>query len=159
VHDTPVARAGSIKLATVELVVTQPSVSSSIAALERETGTKVVERQGRGIRFSQAGEAFLLFASRVLGLLEDGRVAAIEAANSERRELRIAAVNTAGEYILPPVLHAFRRGYPEIQVYLEISNQARVFRQVELRDADIGIGGVRRRAASWTGRLSWTTGW
>jgi DNA-binding transcriptional LysR family regulator len=39
------------------------------------------------------------------------------------------------------VLHAFRRGYPEIEVYLEISNRARVFRQVELRDADIGIGG------------------
>lgn len=39
------------------------------------------------------------------------------------------------------MLHAFRRGYPEIEVYLEISNRARVFRQVELRDADIGIGG------------------
>lgn len=39
------------------------------------------------------------------------------------------------------MLHAFRRGYPEIEVYLEISNRARVFHQVELRDADIGIGG------------------
>ncbi len=136
-----VARAGSIKLAAAELVVTQPSVSSSIAALEREIGAKVVERQGRGIRLSQAGEAFLPFASQVLGLLEDGRAAAVEAANPERQELRIAAVNTAGEHILPPVLHAFRRRYPKIEVYLEISNRARVFRQVELRDADIGIGG------------------
>lgn len=136
-----VEQAGSIKGAAAELMVTQPSVSAALAALEKEVGARLVERRGRGVALSEAGVAFAPFASRVLGVLEEGRAAALEAADPERRELRIVAVNTAGEYIVPPVLRAFRRLHPRIGIQLEVSNRARVFRRLELRDADVGIGG------------------
>lgn len=123
------------------MVVTQPSVSGAIAALEREVGTKLVGRRGRGIGLTAAGEALVPFASRALGFLEDGRTAALEAADRERQELKIAAVNTAGEYIVPAVLRILRRRHPLIDVRLEVSNRARVFHQVEMREADVGIGG------------------
>lgn len=74
-------------------------------------------------------------------MLEEGRTAAVEAADPDRQELRIAAVNTAGEYIVPPALRAFRRGHPRVDVRLEVSNRAGVFRRVELRQADVGVGG------------------
>lgn len=101
----------------------------------------MVERRGRGIELSAAGVVFAPFALRVLQVLEEGQAVALEAVDPERQELKIAAVNTAGEYIIPPVLRAFRRRHPRIDIRLEVSNRARVFRQVELRDADIGIGG------------------
>lgn len=123
------------------MVVTQPSVSGAISALEKEVGAKLFERRGRGVGPSAAGVAFAPFASRVLGLLEEGRTAALEAADPERLELKIAAVNTAGEYIVPPVIRPFRRRHPRTGIRLEVSNRAGVLRQVELREADVGIGG------------------
>lgn len=136
-----VEHTGSVKEAAAELVVTQPSVSSALAALEKELGVRVIERSGRGIRLSAAGVAFTPFASKALGLLEEGRKAAREAGDLEFRELRIAAVTTAGEYIVPPLLRAFRNQYEGVRVNLQVGNRAGVLRQVRLREADIGIGG------------------
>jgi DNA-binding transcriptional LysR family regulator len=137
-----VAQAGSVKGAAAELVVTQPSVSSALAALERELGVRVVERRGRGIRLSAAGEAFAPFAARVMGFLEEGRNAACEAAEQEFRELRISAVTTCGEYIVPPLIRAFRQSNEKVRVQLQVGNRAGVIHQTRLREADIGIGGT-----------------
>lgn len=134
-------QAGSIKGAAAELVVTQPSVSGAISALEKELGVSLVERRGRGVGLTDAGVTFVPFATRALGLLEEGRAAALGAADPERQKLKIAAVNTAGEYIVPPILQAFRYRYPRMDVRLGVSNRAGVLRQVELREADVGIGG------------------
>lgn len=136
-----VERTGSLKGAASELVVTQPSVSGAVSALEREVGVKLFERRGRGIAPTAAGISFMPYASRVLALLEDGRAAAVEAADPGRRDLRVAAVTTAGEYLIPAVLRTFRRTHPRIDVRLEVGNREKVFRQVELRVADIGVGG------------------
>ncbi len=137
-----VGHTGSIKGAATELVVTQPSVSGAISALEREVGARLVERHGRGVRLTAAGEAFAPFASRILALMEEGRAAAEAASGPDLQILKIAAVNTAGEYIVPPLLKEFRRLHPEVDVRLEVGNRERVFRRLELRDADVGIGGA-----------------
>lgn len=136
-----VESAGSIKGAAEELVVTQPSVSGAISALQKELGVKLVERRGRGVALSAAGRAFSPFAARILGQISEGRAAAVEAANPEVPELRIAAVNTAGEHIVPPILRAFRERHSPVDLFLEVSNRAVVFRRVGLRQADVGIGG------------------
>lgn len=136
-----VENTGSIKGAAEELVVTQPSVSGAISALEKELEVKLVERSGRGVTLSPAGLVFVPFATRILGLLEEGRSAALEAANPEVPELRIAAVNTAGEYIVPPILRAFRGRHSPVDLHLEVSNRATMLRRVELHQADVGIGG------------------
>lgn len=136
-----VEQAGSVKGAATELHVTQPSVSGTIASLQKELGVKLIERRGRGMGLTAAGAVFAPYVARTLGLLEEGREAALEAADPERQELRIAAVNTAGEYIVPPVLRAFKNRHPRAELRLEVSNRAGVFRRVELREADIGVGG------------------
>jgi LysR family transcriptional regulator, low CO2-responsive transcriptional regulator len=75
-----VVRGGSVTAAADELVVTQPSVSSAVAALSRELGCELFERSGRGIRLTDAGAAFRPYATDIVGLLEEGRQAAREAA-------------------------------------------------------------------------------
>src|SRR6185437_6366018 len=87
-----IIRGGSVTAAADELVVTQPSVSSAVAALGRELGCELFERAGRGIRLTNAGIAFAPYAEDVLGLLQKGRAAAREEASVTARRLEIAAV-------------------------------------------------------------------
>lgn len=136
-----VRHAGSVQEAARQLFVSQPSVSAALAALEREVGVELVERDGRGIRLTEAGEAFASYGAEVLGLLEQGRQAAHEAERPAAARVRVVAVNTAGEYLLPPLIQAFRRRDPEAQVLLEIGNRKSVLESVEGRQADVGFGG------------------
>jgi DNA-binding transcriptional LysR family regulator len=146
------ARAGSVSRAADELFVTQPSVSAAVSALARELGVELTERVGRDVRLTDAGQAFLPFAVDVLGLLDQGRRAAREAVEAGRRSLRIAAVTTAGEHVVPPLLGEFAALHPEVDVTLEVGNRARVFGLVLDREADVGIGGRPPEDARLVGR-------
>jgi LysR family transcriptional regulator, low CO2-responsive transcriptional regulator len=132
---------GSVRAAAGQLLVSQPSVSAAVAMLGRELGTALFERHGRGVRLTEAGEAFAPYAAEVLGLLEQGKNAAQEAALPENSKIRLVAVNTAGEYLAPPLIQAYRQLHPGISVLLEVGNRATVFERLESRRADIGIGG------------------
>ena len=134
-------RGGSVTAAAEELVVTQPSVSSAIAALGRELGCELFERAGRGIRLTEAGSAFRPFAADVIGLLEEGRQAAREAADIAARRLRIAAVTTAAESFVPPVMREFALSHPDVELTLDVGNREYVFERVSTHLADVAISG------------------
>lgn len=136
-----VLRTGSVTRAGEQLVVTQPSVSGALAALAKEVGVRLVERDGRGLRPTAAGTALLPYAEQVLGLLEDGRQAAREAADPTHGRLRLAAASTAGEYLVPPLLRAFAEHAPEVEVSLEVGNRETVLTRLERHAVDVAIGG------------------
>ncbi|HEV2775138.1 MAG TPA: LysR family transcriptional regulator [Solirubrobacteraceae bacterium] len=136
-----VMRGGSVTAAADELVVTQPSVSAAVAALSRELGTPVTEREGRGIRPTAAGTAFAPFAADVIGLLEEGRRAAREAAQLADRRLRLAAVTTAAESFVPPLMRAFAESNDSIGMTLAVGNREQVLDMVLDHRADVAIGG------------------
>ncbi len=146
-----VARARSVHEAARQLFVRQPSVSAAVAALARSLGVALVEREGRGIRLTKAGEAFAPYAAEILGLLEQGQRAAAEAVQPERARLRVVAVNTAGEFLVPPLIQGYRAANPDVEVLLEIGNRRTVMERVETRQADVGIGG-RPRGGEIEGR-------
>ena len=81
-----VAREGSVSAAAEKLYVTQPSISAAVSALSRELGVDLTERVGRGVGLTAAGDAFRPYAADVLGLIEQGRKAAREAADVSMRE-------------------------------------------------------------------------
>jgi DNA-binding transcriptional LysR family regulator len=136
-----VVRGGSVTAAADELVVTQPSVSSAIAALERELGCELFERAGRGIRLTEAGAAFAPYAQDVVGLLEGGRQAAREAAGVAARRMRIAAVTTAAESFVPPLMRVFAARHPDVELTLDVGNREYVFERVLSHLADVAISG------------------
>ncbi len=136
-----VARAGSVHAAAEHLFVSQPSVSAALAALARELDVPLVERRGRGVRLTEAGEAYLPYATQVLGLVDEGREAAHEAVRREGARVRVVAVNTAGEYLLPPLIQAFRGCASRVEVLLEIGNRRTLLDRLVGHEADIGIGG------------------
>ena len=136
-----VVHEGSTAAAAERLFVTQPSISAAVSALSQELGVKLTERVGRGVRPSAAGVAFTPYAADVIGLLEQGRRSAVEAAGQASRELRIAAVTTAAEYLVPTLMQAFGVKHPEIVLALDVGNRDRVLRQLLEHEADIAIGG------------------
>lgn len=136
-----VAREGSVSGAAEKMYVTQPSISAAVSALSRELEVDLTERVGRGIGLTAAGEAFRPYAADVLGLIEQGRQAAREAADFSMRSLRLVAVATAAEYVVPALLRAFHRLHPEINLSLEVANRASVFERVLEHEADVAIAG------------------
>lgn len=136
-----VVRRGSVTAAAEELVVTQPSVSAAVSALERELGVSLTERAGRTLRPTAAGAAYVPYASDVLGLLDQGARAAREAAERTPRTLRISAVTTAGEYLAPQLIQAFRERRPDLEVSLDVGNREVVFARVLDHSVDVALTG------------------
>jgi DNA-binding transcriptional LysR family regulator len=136
-----VVRAGSVSAAADELIVTQPSVSAAVTALGRELGCELFERAGRGVRLTAAGAAFAPYAADVLGLLDQGRQAASEAAASKARTLRIAAVTTAAESFVPPLMHAFATEHAGVELSLDVGNRQQVLERVLDHRADVALTG------------------
>jgi DNA-binding transcriptional LysR family regulator len=136
-----VADAGSVRVAAERLVVTQPAVSSALAALAAEIGVPLVAREGRGLRLTPAGLAFAGYARQALGLLDQAVNAAAGHDHPERGRVRLAAVTTAGERIVPRLLASFRRRFPEAGVILEVGNRRRVWGLLAGRQVDLAIGG------------------
>jgi DNA-binding transcriptional LysR family regulator len=136
-----VVRGGSVTAAADELVVTQPSVSSAIASLGRELGCDMFERSGRGIRLTGAGRAFVPYATDVIGLLGEGRQAALEAAALASRRLQIAAVTTAAESFVPPLMRSFSEQHPDIELTLDVGNRHYVLDRIYTHTVDVAVSG------------------
>ncbi len=135
-----VARRGLVTAAADELVVTQPTVSAAINALQKELGVTLMHRNGRSLQPTAAGEAYLPYASSVLGLLDQGARAAAEAATSAPT-LRVAAVTTAGDHLVAPLLRLFREAHPDLELILHVGNRDDVFRRLTRHEVDVGITG------------------
>ena len=104
------ARSGSVKAAAERLFVTQPAVSAAIGSLQRELGVALVSRAGRGVRLTEAGAVLADYARRIQGVLDEATVAAVGA--GARARVRLGAVTTAGEFILPSATRASVRTPP-----------------------------------------------
>jgi LysR family transcriptional regulator, low CO2-responsive transcriptional regulator len=136
-----VAETGSVRAAAQDLVVTQAAVSASLAALQKSLGVALVTPDGRGLKLTDAGASYARYARRILGLLDEAGRAAAAAADPERGELRIAAVTTAAEQIVPPILGGFRRRHPQTGVRLEAGNRDRVRGLLDRHQVDLVLGG------------------
>jgi len=135
------ARLGSVQEAAESLVVSQPAVSAALAGLQKTVGVKLTERDGRGIRLTEAGKAFELSGRRIVSLLEDAERRAREIADASEGRLRIAAVTTAAEHLAPSMLHRFRLQQPEASVDLDVGNHVHVWDRLRHWEVDLVIGG------------------
>ena len=136
-----VAATGSVRAAADQLVVTQPAVSSALAAVRKQVGVALVMRDGRGLRLTPAGEALAERARAALALLDEAVAAARGEADPDRGRLRLASVTTAGEHLAPPLLASFLADRPEVTVSLEVGNRRRVADLLSHHEVDLAIGG------------------
>ncbi|MGI8680229.1 MAG: LysR substrate-binding domain-containing protein [Jatrophihabitans sp.] len=133
--------AGTAKAAAADLSVTESAVSASLAALQREVGAALFERSGRGLRLTEAGTLFTGYARRILGLIDEGLAAARSGGIGARGRLRLGAVTTAGEYLVPTLLASFRRRYPDVDVALDVGPRDRILARLSDHQLDVAIAG------------------
>ena len=114
-----VAAQGSFSAAADSLTYTQSAVSQQIAALEREAGTKLVERSSRGVRLTDAGRALVGHADVILARLDDAEAELEAIAGLRGGRLRLAAFPSAGATIMPEAIARFRERHPAVDLTLE----------------------------------------
>lgn len=135
-----VARLGSVSGAASELNLTQPAISIQIKLLEDAAGTPLLERQGRGVRLSSAGELLSVYAGRILDLWREAGDEVEAQRGGFSGTLRVGAVTTA-EYLLPPLLVAFADGRPEVKIQLKVGNRDGIVRMLSGQEVDVAIMG------------------
>jgi DNA-binding transcriptional LysR family regulator len=111
-----VAARGSFSAAAEALAFTQSAVSQQVAALERETGTRLVERGVRPVRLTDAGGALLAHAEAVLARLDEAEQELAEIAGLRRGRLRLASFPTAIATLVPRAVALFGRRHPEVDL-------------------------------------------
>jgi DNA-binding transcriptional LysR family regulator len=116
-----VARQSSFSRAAARLGYVQSTVSAQIQALEQDLGVRLIDRLGRSIALTAAGEALLPRAERLLELASEARSAATEAVragNTLTGTIAISAPETLLTYRLPALLTEFRSRHPAVVIDL-----------------------------------------
>ncbi|MGH2944145.1 MAG: LysR substrate-binding domain-containing protein [Solirubrobacteraceae bacterium] len=109
---------GSFSAAAEALAYTQSAVSQQIAALEREAGTVLVERNARGVRLTDAGRVLVAHADVILARLADAEAELEAIAGMRGGRLRMVSFPTAGATIAPRAIARFRERHPGVEVTL-----------------------------------------
>lgn len=134
-----VARLGSVKEAAAVLGVSEPAVSSALAALRTHLGDPLLVRTPQGMELSPGGRRLVGIASQMVNLAADAE-AAIRRANGAPDLLRVVATSTIAESVAPPLLAAFtdRSGAVQTSVDVAPANQMAVLLQDRMADVAMG---------------------
>jgi DNA-binding transcriptional LysR family regulator len=111
-----VAERPSLTAAAADLRIAQQSLSAQIAALERMLGARLFDRDSRGTRLTEVGRIFLAEAVAVLARADEAVVTVGRAARGETGRLSVAFLSSVANYMLPPVIRAFRDRYPGVEL-------------------------------------------
>jgi DNA-binding transcriptional LysR family regulator len=134
-----VARYGSVTAAARALNYAQPSVSHHLARLEAETGTKLIQRAGRGIRLTDAGRLLAERAAEVIGRLDaaENELAAYTGLRAGR--LRLAAFPSALGTIVPAAAAMLREGQPGVDLRLTEAEPPEALRMLRAGYVDVAL--------------------
>lgn len=132
-----VAAQGSFSAAAEALNFTQSAVSQQVAALERETGAKLVERGPRGIRLTDAGEALVRHTDSVLATLNDAEEELQAIAGLRGGRLRLAGFQSAGATLVPRAVATFLERHPEVELSMIEAEPADAIPLLKSGDVDI----------------------
>jgi DNA-binding transcriptional LysR family regulator len=125
--------------AATYLNYTSSAVSQHITALERETGTLLLERAGRGVRPTDAALLLCEHAARVMVSLQEAEeaLAALHAGHVGR--VRVGAFPTAGSSLVPEALAAFQRHLPEVAIDVTVVEPDEAIANLHAGTIDVAV--------------------
>jgi DNA-binding transcriptional LysR family regulator len=134
-----VARHGSVTAAARELNYAQPSVSHHLARLEAETGVRLIQRAGRGIRLTDAGRLLADRAAEVLGRLDAAENELAAHAGLSAGRVRLAAFPSALGTIVPAAAAMLRAEHPGMDVRLTEAEPPEALRMLRAGYVDVAL--------------------
>jgi len=135
---------GSFSQAAEELEVSQPAVSFQIRALEERLGHRLLDRSGRRVRLTEAGEVVYRYARRMIGLEAELEREMGEIGTRVSGRLVLGSSTGPGEVLLPRLLGAFHEAHPEVKVSLVVSDTQTVCERVLDDELELGVVGAAR---------------
>lgn len=138
---TAVVDYGGFSRAGDALGLSQPAISHQIKALSTAVGIPVVEIIGRRVRLTQAGQLLYDHAKRILTEFQAAGGSLDELRGLKRGSIRLAGDTTVGIYVLPDLLGAFRKVYPEVEVRLGVHNRQGLFDRMVANEYDFVVSG------------------
>jgi DNA-binding transcriptional LysR family regulator len=138
-----VAEYSSFTEAGRHLHLSQPSVSQTIARLEKQYGVELFQRHGRAVRLTEAGQVLLAMGREML--TNASRLEEVLHSLNENviGEINLGCSTTSGKYLLPRLIAGFRRQHPQVRVNVRVYNRKTVLRM--LLDGQIPIGVASRK--------------
>ena len=131
-----VARLGSVKAAARALKVSEPAVSGAVRALRRQFADELYVRAGGIIELTPGGRQLARAAGEILGLAEQAQ----RTVHEVKPTIRVAATPPFAEFAGGPLLHAFKRRHPQIEVELQVARRRELAELLAERRADIALG-------------------
>lgn len=121
--------------------VSQPAVTKQIQTLEDMYGVLLLERSGRSLKMTEAGEILYHHARELTRSMDKLEKAMEDIAESRKGNLLLGASTIPGQYILPALIKGFKEGHPHISISLEIADTEKIFNKISERELDLGVVG------------------
>lgn len=134
-----VARSGSFSRASTELHIAQPAISAQVAALETELGLKLFSRHSRGIELTPAGEALLVRAEQILGLLESVRTEMRAFRPEMAAEVRLGLPTTITAVLAQRLTDMVRDRFPKLTLHIVEAMTGHLEKWIEQDDIDVAV--------------------
>jgi molybdate transport repressor ModE-like protein len=134
-----IARTGSVTAAAKELHYSQPSVSHHLARLEAETGAKLVQRAGRGIRLTDAGRTLAERGAEILGRLDAAEAELSAHVGLSQGRVRLAAFPSALGTFVPRAASLLSERHPGLRVSLTEAEPPEAVRMLRAGYIDVAV--------------------
>ncbi len=134
-----VARHGSVTAAARALNYAQPSVSHHLARLEAETGTRLIERAGRGVRLTDAGRLLAVRAEEILGRLDAAEQELAAHVGQREERIRVASFPSALATMVPAAAARLRAEHPGVELLLAEAEPQSAVRMLRTGRADLAL--------------------
>ena len=113
-----VAELKTISLAAQHLRIAQPALSRCVKDLEKSLGVQLLNRHGRGVSLTSAGEKLYHHAKRLLQELHNAEQDVIASSGTPFGNLYLAMPSATGQILVPPILERYRKLYPQVSVHI-----------------------------------------
>ncbi|MCF6209708.1 MAG: LysR family transcriptional regulator [Gammaproteobacteria bacterium] len=133
------AELASFSLAAEHLYLTQSAVSKRISTLETELGTRLFDRIGRRISLTEAGRMLLPRARDILTEIDDSLRLIANLSGEVNGRLSIGTSHHIGLHRLPPVLRAYTKAWPAVELDLRFMDSEAACRAVQTGQLELGI--------------------
>jgi len=133
----------SFSRAGEEIYLSQPTVSGHIKYLEDLLEVRLFDRIGREVIPTQAAELLYGFAGRMIELRDEALEALRAYYGRIQGDLKLGASTIPGGYILPRIIGAFTRKYPEVRVRMRVQDTREILRRIQEMQVEIGMVGAR----------------
>jgi DNA-binding transcriptional LysR family regulator len=133
------AQTGSFTRTARHLHLSQSAISHSIKALEAEVRCRLLDRVGRSVILTQAGEQLLGHAQRILSEMDEARERLKHLGKWGHGRIRIGASPTSCQYLLPKVLREFKESFPQCFIQIEPGDTPTALELLENHRIDLAL--------------------